>query len=120
MAAPALVDISLVKIMEDAFNALAKLKMEIQDRNEKKPRYADHEPIEESSEALQCTMHSKEMLKRMMTSQGVPELVDVDMLSMTIFTCIGYWRTFEVISEDDEETYRSIGNEVVARHKIAT
>ena len=36
------------------------------------------------------------------------------MLSMTIFTSIGYWRIFEVISEDDEETYRSIGNEVVA------
>ena len=65
---PTLVDINLVKTMEDAFNALSKMKGEIQERNEKKQRYADHESIEEIFKALQCTWHSKKMLKRMMTS----------------------------------------------------
>ena len=114
MAVQAFLDIILLKIMEDAFNALAKMKGEIQERNEKKQRYTDHEPTEEIFEALQCRWHSKEILKRMMKSRGVSELADVDMLSMTISTCLGYWRTFKVILEDDEETYRSIGNEVVA------
>ena len=39
------------------------------------------------------------------------------MFSMIISNCVGFWRTFEVILEEDEEHYRSITNELVAHYK---
>lgn len=50
-----------------------------------------------------------------MVSKAALDLVDVDMLSMVLPNCIGFWRIFEIISKEDEKAFRAVANEFVAR-----
>ena len=94
--------------------------MAIEERNEKKVRYEEWESIEEIFIAMSCTFHASHMLERLMASRGAPNLADVDMLSMVLPNCIGFWRTFEVISEEDEEAFHAMENKIVACDRAAT
>lgn len=117
---PTLAEITLLKTMKKAHSELSKIKWAIKARNEKIRRYEDQENTDVHDYAISCTFRAMELLENIMGARGHPELSDVDMLELEFPNCMGYWRTFEIISEDDEGTYRTMADEIVARYRPAT
>ena len=74
--------------------------------------------IEDSySKEISCTFHALGMVESRAASRGHLDLVDVDMLEMILPKCIGFWRTFEIISKDDEEMFRGFAGEIMTHYR---
>ena len=119
MAAPLAV-VTFIKTMKKAHVELFKMKMAVDTRNQKVTHHDQQESTEELSEAISCTFSALGMVESLAGSRGHLDLIDVDMLEMILPKCIGYWRTFEIISEDDEEMFRGFVGEIVTRYRPAT
>ena len=95
------------------------MRMAVEQSNKKK-KNEHHDSTDELCEAMSCTFRAIKMVESLVESRGQPDLVDVDMLELELPNCIRFWRTFELISEEDEQMFRGMANEIVTRYRRAT
>ena len=118
--AASLAVVTFIKTMKKAHVELLKMKMAVDIRNQKVTHHDQQESTEDLSKEISCTFSALGMVESLVASRGHPDLTDVDMLEMILPKCIGYWRTFEIISEDDEEMFRGFAGEIVIRYRPTT
>ena len=117
--AASLAELTFLQTMKKAHVELFRMRMAVEQSNNKK-KNERHDSRDELCKAISCIFRAMKMVESLVESRGQPDLADVDMLELELPNCIGFWRTFEIISEEDEQMFRGMANEIVTRYRRAT